>query len=353
MNSKLIESIANAVLYEGYMLYPYRPSAVKNRQRWNFGVLYPRAYSEAQSGNDRWFMQTECLISGAASAAVDVKARFLQAVPRQTGRPSSPRHGEEDRAPEVESTNKDMQSWQEAVECSVPVESTRLADLIDVPLRQDFEFPAARGLDPVTNDGSSASSSVVRTREAVRGSIEISAVSVATSLFKLTVLLSNLTRAERADIQSRDLALLKSLLSAHMILSVSEGNFSSLIDPPAELQTIVGTCNNQGTWPVLVGESGSTDAMLSSPIILYDYPQIAPESAGDLFDGTEIDEILALRILTLSDEEKREIRQSGARAREVLERTEMMPTEQFLKLHGVLRGMKLTDISKVDRKDHG
>lgn len=350
MNSKLIESIANAVLYEGYMLYPYRASAVKNRQRWNFGVLYPRAYSEAQSGNDRWFMQTECLTSGAAST-VGVKARFLVAVLRQTGKPSTPELGDETHAPQVKSAKQ--QSWQEAIECSVHVEATRLAELVDVPLRQDFEFPAARDLDPVTNDESSAPSFIVRTREAVRGSIEISAVSVGANLFKLTVLLSNLTGVERGDIQSRDSALFKSLLSAHMILSVSEGNFISLIDPPADLESTAAACKNLGTWPVLVGESGSTDAMLSSPIILYDHPQIAPESAGDLFDGTEIDEILALRILTLSDEEKREIRQSDARAREVLERTEMMPTEQFLKLHGVLRGMKLTDISDIDQKDQG
>ena len=79
--------------------------------------------------------------------------------------------------------------------------------------------------------------------------------------------------------------------------------------------------------------------MLSSPIILYDHPQIAPESAGNLFDSTEIDEILSLRILTLTDDEKREMRQSDDRAREILERTENMPEEQFMKLHGVLRGL--------------
>ena len=80
--------------------------------------------------------------------------------------------------------------------------------------------------------------------------------------------------------------------------------------------------------------------MLSSPIILYDYPQIAPESAGDLFDGTEIDEILSLRIMTLTDEEKLEMCQSDDRAREMLERTETMPVEQLMKLHGVLRGLR-------------
>ena len=64
------------------------------------------------------------------------------------------------------------------------------------------------------------------------------------------------------------------------------------------------------------------------------------KARGDLFDGTEIDEILALRILTLTEDEKREMRQGDDRARQILERTEALPEEQFLKLHGVLRGMR-------------
>jgi hypothetical protein len=106
------------------------------------------------------------------------------------------------------------------------------------------------------------------------------------------------------------------------------------------MKEFVGSCKNVGTWPVLVGEEGDRDTLLSSPIILYDYPQIAPESAGDLFDGTEIDEILSLRIMTLTDEEKREMSQSDERARQMLERTEAMPVEHLMKLHGVLRGLR-------------
>ena len=134
--------------------------------------------------------------------------------------------------------------------------------------------------------------------------------------------------------------MLCSLVSAHTILGVEEGEFVSQLEPPAEFETLAAECKNIGTWPVLVGEQGSRQAMLSSPIILYDYPQIAPESAGSLFDGTEIDEILSLRIMTLSDEEKREIRESDGRAREILDRTENLPAEQFMKLHGVLRGLR-------------
>ncbi|MBV9763549.1 MAG: hypothetical protein JOZ48_01790, partial [Acidobacteriaceae bacterium] len=99
-------------------------------------------------------------------------------------------------------------------------------------------------------------------------------------------------------------------------------------------------CQNVGVWPVLVGEPESRDAMLCSPIILYDYPQIAPESAGPLFDGTEIDEILTLRIMTLTEDEKLEIGQGDERTRRILERTEALPPEQLMKMHGALRGLR-------------
>lgn len=127
------------------------------------------------------------------------------------------------------------------------------------------------------------------------------------------------------------------MASTHTILNVRDGEFVSSLDPPETLREAVAACENTGTWPVLVGEEGARDTMLSSPIILYDYPQIAPESAGDLFDGTEIDEILTLRIMTLTDEEKREMRGSDDRARQILERTEMLPVEQLMKLHGALK----------------
>jgi hypothetical protein len=136
---------------------------------------------------------------------------------------------------------------------------------------------------------------------------------------------------------SRDEALACSLVSAHMIVGSESGEFLSLLDPPAAYEDLARGCQNVGNWPVLADDGATT--MLASPIILYDHPVIAPESAGNLFDSTEIDEILSLRILTLSDDEKAEIRETDDRARELLERTENIPEEQFMKLHGVLRGL--------------
>jgi hypothetical protein len=126
------------------------------------------------------------------------------------------------------------------------------------------------------------------------------------------------------------------MVSSHLVLTVDDGAFISLLDPPAEFQDAAAHCKNLGIYPVLVGEEGDRDTILSSPIILYDYPKIAPESPGNLFDGTEIDEILALRILTLTDEEKQEMRDSDERARMILDRVEAHP-EQLANLHGVIR----------------
>jgi len=115
------------------------------------------------------------------------------------------------------------------------------------------------------------------------------------------------------------------------------------MDPPEALKAVAQGCQNLRTWPVLAGNEGEYDTILSSPIILYDFPQIAPESPGALFDGTEIDEILTLRIMTLTDEEKQEMRQGDERAREILERTEALSPEQFMKLHGVIRNLRPVD----------
>jgi hypothetical protein len=119
--------------------------------------------------------------------------------------------------------------------------------------------------------------------------------------------------------------------ATHVILGVASGAFVSLVDPPAELAALAATCENRGTWPVLVG--AGSDVVLSSPIILEERPAIAPESPGDLFDATEIDEILTLRILTLTDAEKQAMR-ADPRARALLERTESLSAHDLMKLHG-------------------
>jgi hypothetical protein len=356
MNSKAIESVANAVLYEGYMLYPYRPSAVKNRQRWNFGVLYPKAYSDLEGGSDRWSMQTQCLIRGNEAAVVEIKVRFLQCVSREIGRPVGYANSElcgaseYDLVDSLDVAGKRLQSWQEAVEQEALLPPMRVADLLAESVQRTFSFLGGRDTETVADDGGAIAAFVIRSREEVTCSIEVRAIRRADDLFELTVLVANATPAAAKQNWLRKEALMNSLLSAHTVLGISGGEFISMIDPPADVREFAAGCQNIGTWPVLAGHENARNAMLSSPIILYDFPQVAPESAGDLFDGTEIDEILALRILTLTEDEKREVRTADDRAREVLERTESMPAEHFMKLHGVLRGTKPTDSSLPDAR---
>jgi hydrogenase maturation protease len=155
------------------------------------------------------------------------------------------------------------------------------------------------------------------------------------------VQIENQTTLKSPGPMCRDQALLHTLASTHTILSVDDGEFVSLIDPPAECQALVAACHNEGTWPVLVGREGEKDAMLSSPITLYDYPQVAAESPGEFFDGTEIDEMLVLRVLTLTDQERRAAGEVDDRARALLTRTRSMSEEQIMGLHGIVRGLRL------------
>ena len=340
MNTKSVDAIANAVLYEGYMLYPYRPSSVKNRQRFNFGVLYPKSYSETQAGADACNMQTECLVEGAYLSSLEVRVRFLQLVARSL-RELQTSQGRISFEPVsmLDVNGKRLIPWQEASECEVIVPACNLESLTTAPLEWEFSFPAKEETEPLRDARSQIVGLIVRKQESVQGTVEISAMHAGDQLFKVQVRVRNLTSLE-GDHASRDEALARSLVSAHILLGVLDGQFVSLLEPPENLKDVVATCQNVGAWPVLVGNAGDRDTMLSSPIILYDYPRIAPESPGDLFDGTEIDEILALRILTMADDEKREMRNTDDRARKMLERTESLPMEHLLKLHGTLRELR-------------
>ncbi|HYM06759.1 MAG TPA: hypothetical protein VEU11_09380 [Terriglobales bacterium] len=347
MNLEVVEQIAKAVLYEGYMLYPYRPSSVKNQQRWNFGVLCPQSYSEAQKGSEAWTMQTECLVEGSTMTCLEVRVRFLQLVSRTVGRLTMPMNellpGE---LPEFVLLDKlavngrIYQPWQEVVEREVTLPVYNLGALGYRLVPDAFIFPAEKQFEYLRDTSGQIVGVIVRERKPLSGAIEIMGEQVADGLLKIGVRIRNTTPFEVTQETSRDDALLSSMASTHTVLGVQDGRFVSLLAPPDAFRELAAGCRNVGTWPVLVGEEGQCDTLLSSPIILYDYPKIAPESAGDLFDGTEIDEILSLRIMTLTDDEKREMRQSDERARAMLERTETMPVEQLMKLHGVLRGLR-------------
>jgi hydrogenase maturation protease len=343
VNLDRVEKIAEAVLYEGYMLYPYRPSSVKNQQRWNFGVLYPASWCDRQFGSDRSSMQTECLLKTSSSSLLTVKVRFLHIVQRSIAKlispqtkslpPAEPTLELVDR---LELAGRVHQPWQEAVERELSYVDLDPADFATMyPLM--FDFPAGKSIDYLRDEQGKPVGAIIREWKALNGSVEIRSLSSHDEVVRITVQVENLTSSAPSTGTARESILMESLVSAHTILGVDNGEFLSLLEPPAGFEEQVAQCQNLGTWPVLATDNA--DAVLSSPIILYDHPQIAPESAGNLFDSTEIDEILSLRILTLTDEEKREMRQSDDRTRGILERTEQMPEEQFARLHGILRSL--------------
>ncbi|MEJ7669650.1 MAG: hypothetical protein WKH97_13130 [Casimicrobiaceae bacterium] len=353
-----VDAIVNAVLYEGYMLYPYRPSSVKNRQRWTFGGVYPQAYSAAQNGAEPWIMQTQCLVQGDARTELDVDIGFLHLVERQVGALEQPLRvwpGLEQpkyRNVEVlEVGERRYYTWQEATPQRVNIGKLPIATLSASACEVPFAFPGHRELEPLTAASGEIVGVLVRTQQAIEGKIEVRAEPVAEATFRLTIRIVNITPMPAIEGMDRNAASPYALVSCHTILNVHAGEFVSLMDPAQPLAAAASECANIGTWPVMVGEGGERDTLLSSPIILYDYPQIAPESPGDLFDATEIDEILTLRILAMTDEEKREMAAVDDRARALLERTEQLAPEQLQKLHGTMRHLRPVEPAHEPEQD--
>jgi hypothetical protein len=347
MNLATVDKIAKAVLYEGYMLYPYRPSSVKNQQRWNFGVLCPQSYSDVQDGSEASTMQTECPVEGSLRTSLEVRVRFLQLVARTVGELTTPATKLLPGAvpdlrlvEKLEVNGRVYHAWQEAVEREVIVPVCNVGASVHTPIVHAFALSAEKQFEPLCDSSGQIVGILVREGNVLWGEVEVAGTRHDDGLFKVSVRIRNATPFTVTTNTSREDALLSSLVSTHTVLGVQDGGFVSLLSSPEQVSDLVSSCKNIGTWPVLVGDEGQRDTVLSSPIILYDYPQIAPESAGDLFDGTEIDEILSLRIMTLTDEEKAEMSQSDERARQMLARTETMPAEQLMKLHGVLRGLR-------------
>ena len=334
-----VAAIANAVLYEGYILYPYRPSSLKNQQRWSFGAVFPRDYGE-MGGSDPWTMQTQCLVRGQRDTPIEIRARFLHFIRRQIGRLAEPVAALPDDpdftlVASIEVGEQMLIPWDEAIEREVIAPETTLGELqgrLHVPI----DIPAARDVEGV-RDGEAVIGVIARSAAALAGGIDISAEALDADLWRLTVRIENNTRLPEEARGARDAAQRFAFGSMHSVLGIDGGGFVSLTDPPPDLAAAAAACRNQGTWPVLIGEEGDTDTLLSAPIILPDYPEIAPESPGDLFDGCEIDEILTLRILTMTDAEKREMAATDPRAKALLDRTEALTAEDMERMHGALR----------------
>jgi hypothetical protein len=354
MNRPLLEQIVNAVLYEGYVLYPYRPSSVKNQQRWTFGGLFPEDCHLVEESAESCAMQTQCIVEGSEQTTLNVSVRFLHLVTRTVGEvveladgllqagaaPSTPPYRVVD---SLRVRDKVYQRWQEATEREVSVPPLTLGGLCQRAVRHAFEFPAGSSTELLRREEGKLAGLLIRRHEAIDGDAELSAEKTSEDTFKITVRIVNRSYLPDCQHATRQTAQLYSLASTHTILHAEQGKLVSAIDPPERFQPLQAQCRNIGSWPVLVGQAPHRDTMLASPIILYDYPQIAPESQGNLFDSTEIDEILSLRIMTLTDDEKQVVAGADERVRHLLERTDSLARDQLASLHGTLRGLKSVD----------
>ncbi|OBF37762.1 hypothetical protein A5724_11400 [Mycobacterium sp. ACS1612] len=296
-------AVADAVLYEGYLLYPYRASSRKNQSRWQFGVLGPQGAAATGIGEEDT-LSAQVLVRPIGAPALSGVIRFLQLQHR-------------------DGAGTEWLTWDEAVECETVIPSLPLTSL---PRTVDISVPAGTDIENV--DGGR----LVRTRRALHGQLDVSA-EVDGDLMRLSLTVRN-TAAPAAD---KDDAIATSLIGTHLLVAVTGGEFVSLLEPPDSAAAAAARCRHHRCFPVLAGPPGTRDLVLVSPIILYDHPEIAEQSKGALYDSTEIDEILTLRVMTMTDEEKAQARATDPRAAQIIDRCDAMSPEAMLDLHGVLR----------------
>ncbi|MCM4080971.1 hypothetical protein [Paractinoplanes hotanensis] len=288
-------AVADAVLYEGYLLYPYRASAIKNRARWQFGVLGPPAAVSAEPPS----LSLQCLLRpGVRRGHVTIYLRFLQIQARESP-VSSAVAGE-----------PPLAGWDEAVDHEITLPGLPLAGVAEFPVAVPGGVDGQRRRWPLT--------------ARVRTTVEADG-----DLLRLTV---SVTNEHPHPVATGQEATRHSLIGAHLLLAAQDATFVSLIDPPAAAAGAAARCHQDRCWPVLAGPDD--DLLLGAPIILYDHPEVAAQSPGELFDLTEIDEILTLRVLTMTDAEKAEARATDERARAIVDRCESLGPSELEQLHG-------------------
>jgi hypothetical protein len=312
-------AVADAVLYEGYLLYPYRATSRKNQSRWQFGVLGPQGAADEGIGEDHT-LSAQVLVRSTGVPSLSGMARFLQLQHRGAERDLGDRFAPVE---ELSTPSASWLSWDEAVECEIAIDPLPVASL---PRTLDISVPAGSSIEML--DGGR----LVRTRRPVHGQLDVSAERDG-ELVRVSFEMRNVG-PPAAD---KDESIATSLIGAHLLIEITDGEFISLLEPPDSAAAAVGRCSQHRCFPVLAGPPGENDLVLISPIILYDHPEIAEQSKGALYDSTEIDEILTLRIMTMTDEEKAQARATDPLAAQVIDRCDAMSPEAMLELHGVLR----------------
>jgi hypothetical protein len=328
--------VADAVLFEGYVLYPYRANDAKNTVRWQFGVLAPPAFVDVDASERSW-LQSECVLEG-HDVAITVAVRFLQVQRRIVERAVDGGFSA------VESLDVGAATYLPCDEAVVVEHEVRavLPGLGEYSECVEVTVPGGADSEVLTHAGAVVGR-LSRSREPLTGVLHLDATPLPGpyGVRRLRLRLENRTpwTAAGTGAPERPDALRHALVAAHLLVAAEHGSFMSQIDPSEWARGYVEDNEQVGCFPVLAGPLSVRDLMLASPIILYDHPQVAPESAVQFFDATEMDEMLTLRTLTLTEEEKRLARGSDPRAAALVDQVDHLPRELLARLHGTIRGM--------------
>ncbi|MFC4945985.1 hypothetical protein [Pseudonocardia sp. GCM10023141] len=322
-----IAAVADAVLFEGYLLYPYRASAQKNRLRWQFGVLTP-----ASDGTEPTANRTECLLEPKPGAELTLRLRFLQLQARTPLTLDG--HAVDDLLVDGVRHTCFEEGVPRTVDAVLAVDD--LLTGITVPI----DLPAAVETEELRDGAGTLVGRIQRESWALTGRIVLTAVDLPGPYLVHRLRFDVINDAACAPGAPREEVLRTSLIAAHTMIAAKQASFLSLTDGPRWAEPATEECVNEHTWPVLAGPDDRDDLLLSSPIILADHPQLAPESTINLFDGLENDEILTLRTLVLTDAEKAEARATDPRAAHIIDAVDAMPPEILERLHGAVRSLR-------------
>ncbi len=264
-----LEELVSSLLYEGYALYPYTPEATKNATPTPFGIVYPPVYA-AECAGAFDHARLECLAEPEPRTTLSVTLRYLSS--------SGERH----------------HAQEQRVELGPAAVGERIS----------AEFDSGRlTLRSEVLDGG---------RALVRCCVHNTVLAAA-----------GLDRAS---------ALARSLISTHIVVTLSAGRFVSPLETG---------CESVNVWPVLAG--AEDDTILGAPIVLPDHPRIAPQSHGNLFDNTEIEEALVLHVHSLTDSERRQAAGEDPVVREMIQRALAVTPEEIVRLHSSLTPAERAD----------
>ncbi|MGN6336228.1 hypothetical protein [Mycobacterium sp.] len=322
-------AVADAVLYEGYLLYPYRGTSSKNQSRWQFGVLGPPEAAESGLGEDDT-LSADFLVDDAR--ALTLVVRFLQLQHRRAERATG--GGDFEPVDELRTPAGSWLTWDEAVECEISFGPLAFGD---GPWSLPVTADAATDIEIL--DGGR----LVRERHEIRGVLTVTSEPDG-DLLRVSVRLANVGAAVDAH-DDKNTVVARSMIGTHLIAEVVGGRFISLLEPPPSATDAVSRCGRHRCFPVLAGPPGTDDMLLISPIILYDHPEVAEQSDTALYDCTEIDEILTLRVMTMTDDEKAQARATDPRAARIIDECDAMSPEAMARLHGVLRDPHTLNVS--------